>query len=412
MHEQKPTDNIFERFPTLTDETRRARSQQIARLTLQCANITGDFTKIERIPRINSTRENDVEHSYMLALAAPEIAHEFDLDADIDKIRRFALVHDMLELKVGDVATFDLTAEQLAEKEHYEQLAMEELLQELPEITRQDLCEHEQQNTKEAVFVRMVDKLLPVAVDSMGDGARVIQEDYGVNNLTELIVSHDRLHARISEKFGVEFPDLVAAHAQLCLKFEEQYDKLKTEKQAILEAPREPIETEHKYYIERNNIPQDLDLESLQRSHLRQGYIAVGNDGSETRVRSFDDERFEMTVKSPGMLQRGEQTITISREMFESLWHQTDDRQIEKTRYYIPYEGHNIDLDVYGGYLEGLITAEVEFRGRSTEARVRANTFTPPEWFGENITEDLRFKNHQLATLPHHMPLEMGAKSY
>ena len=134
------------------------------------------------------------------------------------------------------------------------------------------------------------------------------------------------------------------------------------------------------------------------------GYLATGGDGSEVRVRSFgDDKRFELTMKSDGTIVRAEQTIKLTKEAFEALWQLTDGNRVEKTRYYIPYADENgreltIELDIYHGHLEGLATAEVEFSGREADALVKANTFNAPEWFGEDISEDKRFKNHSLAS--------------
>ncbi len=102
----------------------------------------------------------------------------------------------MLEIEVGDVATFDLTDEELHEKDRREQEARRIILERLSQIspnTADSLKEYEKQNTDEAVFVRMVDKLLPVAVDVTGDGLRIMREDFGINNLKELEKSHDQL---------------------------------------------------------------------------------------------------------------------------------------------------------------------------------------------------------------------------
>lgn len=96
------------------------------------------------------------------------------------------------------------------------------------------------------------------------------------------------------------------------------------------------------------------------------------------------------------MIARDEQTVKLSKEMFEDLWHQTVGRRVVKTRYYIPLDRNTIELDVYEEHLKGLITAEVEFDGRPTEAMVRATTFEPPKWFGKNISEDPRYKNRNL----------------
>jgi adenylate cyclase len=100
-----------------------------------------------------------------------------------------------------------------------------------------------------------------------------------------------------------------------------------------------------------------------------------------------------LTVKSGGGRVRVEEEIEIDDGRFERLWPLTEGRRIEKTRYEIPADGGlTIELDVYTGALDGLVTAEVEFG--SEEA---ADAYEPPEWLGEDITEDLRYKNQRLA---------------
>lgn len=405
--------NNFERFPIIDLERKISTARSIAAIAIKTSALTDDFSAIERIPRYaDGRRENDVEHSYMLAVAAPEIAASLELGLDDSMIRRFALVHDLLEVKVGDVATFNLNPAQLAEKERREHAAKQELLAELPPLTATDLIAYEAQDSSEAIFVRMVDKLLPIAVDITGDGVRVVREDYGVQDYQQLVEAHNQLHARMYEKFAQDFPDLVAAHAVLCEMFESQYIETVGEKPKKQEALRGPVEVELKYLIDPERLPAILDLERAEHSALKQGYIAIGADGSETRVRSFDNASFELTVKSPGMIERSEQTSKISPDMFDVLWTQTAGRQVEKTRYYIPYDTYTIELDVYHGALEGLMTAEVEFDGRQSEASVKAATFAPPEWFGENVSEDPRYKNHNLSQGTPHEPLVMGAKRY
>ena len=54
--------------------------------------------------------------------------------------------------------------------------------------------------------------------------------------------------------------------------------------------------------------------------------------------------------------------------------------------------GVEIELDEYGGDLDGLLVAEVEFPGEN-----EAHAFTPPPWFGLDVTDDRRFKNQRLA---------------
>jgi len=67
---------------------------------------------------------------------------------------------------------------------------------------------------------------------------------------------------------------------------------------------------------------------------------------------------------------------------------------------------------VYEGALEGIASAEVEFGGRPAEAMIRAKTFEPPAWFGKNISEDRRYKNHSLAHQLPHDPTPLGSKEF
>ncbi|MEA2658813.1 MAG: hypothetical protein QOF64_1409 [Candidatus Binatota bacterium] len=49
-----------------------------------------------------------------------------------------------------------------------------------------------------------------------------------------------------------------------------------------------------------------------------------------------------------------------------------------------------LDRRVLG--MEGLVLAEIEFPSRE-----KSEEFKPPDWFGEEVTEDIRYKNQNLA---------------
>ena len=100
-----------------------------------------------------------------------------------------------------------------------------------------------------------------------------------------------------------------------------------------------------------------------------------------------------LTVKSGGGRVRVEEEIEIDADRFERLWPLTEGLRIEKTRYEIDAgDGRIIELDVYGGGLDGLVTAEVEF-----DSEEAAEAFAPPAWLGDDVTEDVRYKNQRLA---------------
>jgi adenylate cyclase len=134
------------------------------------------------------------------------------------------------------------------------------------------------------------------------------------------------------------------------------------------------------------------DLGRWPSTRIEQGYLAVGADGTEARVRRRDGKA-TLTVKGGRGRSRAEEEIAIDDERFERLWPLTQGRRIEKTRYVIPAAaGRELEVDVYGGALAGLTVAEVEFAGED-----EASAFEPPDWFGREVTDDARFKNQRLA---------------
>lgn len=377
--------------------------QKIADTALTLGRLASDFAQVTRIPRhIDSRHENDAEHTFMLALVASAVAEKHYPDLSLDKVERFSLVHDLPEIRAGDINTFDVTPEELTEKERREQEAIRELLRILPSSLAAALEEYERQDIPEAVFVRAIDKLLPTVMGITGDGLSVVREDFGITTLDNLVASHIKVRERLSAKFGEDFPQIIGAHAVLCAVFEERLEGQINVSDKQHQTPERTFEVERKYLVDLDKLTGKVDLDDVKHADLRQGYVATGADGSETRVRSINGERFELTVKTPGMIERGERTVTITRELFDGMWEQTEGKRTEKTRYYLPFGKYTIELDVYKGHLTGLATAEVEFDGRGDDARLKAATFTPPEWFGADVSEDARYKNRNLAqTRPH-----------
>jgi 5'-deoxynucleotidase YfbR-like HD superfamily hydrolase len=187
-----------------------------ASITLGLGALAIQFARVERMPRYDeNSRENDAEHSFMLALVANELVTSLYPELDGGKVTQFAIVHDLIETVTGDVATFKLTAEQMATKQMVEHEALGNLIKKLPFRTGQLLYEYEQQQAPEARFVKAVDKLLPVAVDILGQGQKVMREDYDITTIDELEAGHAKLHARIAQSFA-EFPAIVEAHSLLC----------------------------------------------------------------------------------------------------------------------------------------------------------------------------------------------------
>ena len=132
-------------------------------------------------------------------------------------------------------------------------------------------------------------------------------------------------------------------------------------------------------------------FEQYPSENILQGYLAINVTGSEVRLRKIGDRYFE-TYKGAGRLQRRELEIELTPDQFNTLWPGTEGRRIEKIRYQIDEGDQKIELNVFRGNLEGLVLAEVEFPSRD-----KSEEFEPPDWFGEEVTEDIRYKNQNLA---------------
>ena len=147
-------------------------------------------------------------------------------------------------------------------------------------------------------------------------------------------------------------------------------------------------EIERKFLVKKlPAIPENIDNHVIQ-----QGYIFI-SEKIEIRIRKIGSIYFQ-TIKTGEGLSRGEYEIELSSDQFDLLWPLTEGKRVEKTRFEIEYANLLIELDIYSGNLEGLYTAEVEF-----PSETKSKKFTPPEWFGEEITLDSRYKNKNLALL-------------
>src|SRR3954471_12593480 len=152
------------------------------------------------------------------------------------------------------------------------------------------------------------------------------------------------------------------------------------------ETPPSGVEIERKFLVDR--LPDGLG----EGGCIQQGYLAIGDDGVEVRVRRRGDD-MTLTIKSgPGMT-RTEEELAIDARRFKSLWPLTKGRRVNKTRHVIPLGGElAAELDVYSGAHDGLLTAEIEFP--SVEA---SEAFDPPAWLGREVTGDSTYANQALA---------------
>lgn len=153
------------------------------------------------------------------------------------------------------------------------------------------------------------------------------------------------------------------------------------------------MEIERKFRI--FQLPEALA--QYPHTHLVQGYLSTN---PVVRVRQ-DGDSYILTYKGSGLMSREEYNLPLTKTSYEHLLQKADGIRIDKIRYRIPFHGFTIELDVFSGAHEGLSLAEVEFTSEE-----EAHAFTPPNWFGDEVTFDGRFHNSYLSTHPFSAPDE------
>ena len=155
------------------------------------------------------------------------------------------------------------------------------------------------------------------------------------------------------------------------------------------------LEIERKFLIDHKKMPRDLT--NFKKSETSQGYIYCNPT---IRIRNIDD-KYVLNVKSTNKdnfnnviegLVRKEFEINIEKTVYDDLLKKCEGLIIYKTRYYIPYEKHTIELDIFKNEYNGLIVAEVEF-----ENVEEAERFLIPNWFLKEITNNKKYTNASLS---------------
>lgn len=174
---------------------------QMAFLTEACR-----LKSVERATTLidGSRRENSAEHSWHLALYAMTLADQAGPDVRIDRVLRMLVLHDLVEIDVGDVplhsangAAHASDATQAAKRR-----AADRILGLLPPDLAADFRalwdEFEAAETPDAVFAKALDRVQPV-MQNLGSGGGT-WATYGV--------TFEQLEARVGAKVARGAPGL------------------------------------------------------------------------------------------------------------------------------------------------------------------------------------------------------------
>lgn len=149
-------------------------------------------------------------------------------------------------------------------------------------------------------------------------------------------------------------------------------------------------EIERKYAVK--EIPSNFKIS--QMTDIEQAFIYKDRN-TIIRIRKVTDKkekstRYIYTIKTTGDIEynnnydigkKYEIENDISKEEYEELIQRKISNIINKTRIVVPIEENlKAEIDIYYDYLEGLLTAEVEFPNEEI-----AKTYQKPDWLGEEL---------------------------
>ena len=124
--------------------------------------------------------ESVAEHSWMLTLMTFFLRDEFP-EADMDKVMRMCVIHDLGECFTGDIPTFDKTAA----NEQTEETLLNNWVNSLPQPYRDEMtalyAEMNARQTLEAKIYKALDNLEAVFQHNLSDLSTWIPKEYQLN---------------------------------------------------------------------------------------------------------------------------------------------------------------------------------------------------------------------------------------
>jgi putative hydrolase of HD superfamily len=149
---------------------------QISKELIQQFKFIKEIDKVKSIYRKSKTfsgekYENDAEHSWHICLMALVLAPHSNEPIDVFKVIKMLLIHDIVEIDVGDTFLYANHRDEVFEKEKQ---AAERIFGLLPETQKEEFfalwLEFEEKKTAEAKFAGSLDRLQPMLANFLNDG--------------------------------------------------------------------------------------------------------------------------------------------------------------------------------------------------------------------------------------------------
>lgn len=177
----------------------------IGRLVLQFARVNRTTFHED-----GTTPESDTDHTVMLSVCACALAEKLYNDSlDIGLVSQFAIVHDLVEAYASDTDTFGMSDEERKKKDVRERESFSRIQKEFQDIYPwiPDMIErYEKLDTKEARFVKTVDKLMTRVTHILNYGAYF--KGRGFDH--EQMWKHYEVTRVADIRYGKEFPEVIA----------------------------------------------------------------------------------------------------------------------------------------------------------------------------------------------------------
>ncbi len=149
------------------------------------------------------------------------------------------------------------------------------------------------------------------------------------------------------------------------------------------------IEIERKFLV----AGDGWRLQATQQTRFSQGYLS--RDPARTvRVRLAGERAF-LTIKGATTgATRAEFEYAIPAAEAQQLLALADGPVVEKVRHLCEIDGMTWEVDEFLGANAGLVVAEIELQSEG-------QSFTRPDWLGDEVTGDARYVNANLAVQPY-----------
>lgn len=182
------------------------------------SELLNKFRRVTRVILVNGEEryENDVEHSYMLAILADYIISTEKLSFDRHKVMMYCLLHDLVEVYAGDTYFYSTDLAHVDSKQKREEDALKQLIVEFPEYfaIKDYITTYESKVDEESKFVYALDKIQPVIQIYLDSGRTWKTHGVLLSHLVEKKSDKVKVSPE-AEKYWKEFVLLLENHREL-----------------------------------------------------------------------------------------------------------------------------------------------------------------------------------------------------